>query len=278
MSTCSQAPHSTFTKSPAPGSSIRAVVPEGDVWGSVAKRRGRAYLVVLTAGCGLPWNIGWRRLSRIGKFQQTGCNQLHPIGPIVKQAPHLRDDTVNCSCLCTRNLVEYRFGALFEMPGLIRLGVLPRYSCERSPIAFVSDQHQHTVIAASRCRGRPPISDQRGSGAGARGKLNDLGHPANAGLIGAAQLVPAPIINQSVGRQTSKLVGGNMARPRAADDFPAIRARMEELRRERDQVLAEGNPQPAIGPRPYFVGRSPAVAGKPGGLLPTILRALAKAS
>ena len=27
------------------------------------------------------------------------------------------------------------------------------------------------------------------------------------------------------------------ARPRAADDFPMIRARMEELRRERAQVL-----------------------------------------
>ena len=29
------------------------------------------------------------------------------------------------------------------------------------------------------------------------------------------------------------------ARPRAADDFPTIRARMEELRRKRTQVLAE---------------------------------------
>jgi len=27
--------------------------------------------------------------------------------------------------------------------------------------------------------------------------------------------------------------GGNVTRPRAADDFPMIRARMEELRRER---------------------------------------------
>ena len=30
--------------------------------------------------------------------------------------------------------------------------------------------------------------------------------------------------------------GGNVTRPRAADDFPTIRARMEELRREREQV------------------------------------------
>src|SRR5712671_1602350 len=31
--------------------------------------------------------------------------------------------------------------------------------------------------------------------------------------------------------------GGNVTRPRAADDFPMIRARMEELRRERARVL-----------------------------------------
>lgn len=40
------------------------------------------------------------------------------------------------------------------------------------------------------------------------------------------------------------------ARPRAADDFPMIRARMDELRRERAQVLAEKRGRPAIHPRP----------------------------
>ena len=34
-------------------------------------------------------------------------------------------------------------------------------------------------------------------------------------------------------------------RPRAADDFAMIRARMEELRRERAQVLAEA-PEPMV--------------------------------
>jgi hypothetical protein len=38
-------------------------------------------------------------------------------------------------------------------------------------------------------------------------------------------------------------------RPRAADDFPMIRARMEELRRERAQVLAEARDR-SILPRP----------------------------
>ena len=36
------------------------------------------------------------------------------------------------------------------------------------------------------------------------------------------------------------------ARPRAADDFAMIRARMEELRRERAQVLAEKRSRSAI--------------------------------
>ena len=38
--------------------------------------------------------------------------------------------------------------------------------------------------------------------------------------------------------------------PRAADDFAAIRARMEELRRERAQMLAARDARP-LCPRPY---------------------------
>jgi hypothetical protein len=39
-------------------------------------------------------------------------------------------------------------------------------------------------------------------------------------------------------------------RPRAADDFPAIRARMEELWRERAHASAERRSRPAIRARP----------------------------
>jgi hypothetical protein len=42
-------------------------------------------------------------------------------------------------------------------------------------------------------------------------------------------------------------------RPRAADDFAVIRARMEELRRERAQLPAADEPPRAIGPRPYAI-------------------------
>jgi hypothetical protein len=41
------------------------------------------------------------------------------------------------------------------------------------------------------------------------------------------------------------------ARPRAADDFAMIRARMEELRRERAQLLAETRSRSVIHSRPY---------------------------
>ena len=43
----------------------------------------------------------------------------------------------------------------------------------------------------------------------------------------------------------------NVNRPRAADDFATIRARMEELRRERIQMLADQKGRSPIGPRPY---------------------------
>jgi hypothetical protein len=46
------------------------------------------------------------------------------------------------------------------------------------------------------------------------------------------------------------------ARPRAADDFAMIRARMEELRRERAQGLAEARGYSAIHPRPYHCAAS----------------------
>ena len=44
-------------------------------------------------------------------------------------------------------------------------------------------------------------------------------------------------------------------RPRAADDFAAIRARMEELRRARAQVVSDEKDQTPSGPRlNYQVG------------------------
>ena len=46
-----------------------------------------------------------------------------------------------------------------------------------------------------------------------------------------------------------------MTRPRAADDFAVIRARMEELRRERAQVSTERDARP-LGPPPYHSATS----------------------
>lgn len=51
--------------------------------------------------------------------------------------------------------------------------------------------------------------------------------------------------------------GGNVTtRPRAADDFAAIRARMEELRRERDQMEAEQKGRSPVGPKLFHHARS----------------------
>ena len=50
-----------------------------------------------------------------------------------------------------------------------------------------------------------------------------------------------------------------MTRPRVADDFSTIRGRMDELRRERVQVLAEARSRSVIHSRPYHraAGTSP---------------------
>ena len=54
------------------------------------------------------------------------------------------------------------------------------------------------------------------------------------------------------------------ARPRAADDFPTIRSRMEELRRERAQALAEARSRSVIRSRPCHRAPSTGPSLKPG--------------
>src|SRR6202790_4699644 len=73
--------------------------------------------------------------------------------------------------------------------------------------------------------------------------------------------------------------GGIVTRPRAADDFPAIRARIEELRRQRARVpahaAADGTLRQAAGPRALSDSSRPGAADKPG-LSPAIRRAFLK--
>jgi hypothetical protein len=66
-----------------------------------------------------------------------------------------------------------------------------------------------------------------------------------------------------------------MTRPRAADDFPAIRARMEELRRERARAPDDDRIRRIEGPRPYSGSSRPATGDKPG-LSPVIGRTFLK--
>lgn len=65
-----------------------------------------------------------------------------------------------------------------------------------------------------------------------------------------------------------------MTRPRAADDFPAIRARMEELRRERAGISPDGQPSQPRRSAPSN-RRAPTDKSR---FLPAILRVLARAS
>ena len=63
-----------------------------------------------------------------------------------------------------------------------------------------------------------------------------------------------------------------MGRPRAADDFPAIRARLEELRRERSGEPAPDDRRTPDRPQTYAVG-SGSVQSRSSGLLPIMPRA-----
>jgi hypothetical protein len=60
-------------------------------------------------------------------------------------------------------------------------------------------------------------------------------------------------------------------RPRAAEDFPAIRARMEEL-----QLAADKEPPLTRGLRPYGLANRPELADKPNSSPMTIRRLLAR--
>ena len=68
----------------------------------------------------------------------------------------------------------------------------------------------------------------------------------------------------SPGRDRRAPHWGRSAYPRAADDFPAIRTRMEELRRERAGVPADDDLRRAEGLRPYSGSRQPSTGNKMG--------------
>ena len=76
-------------------------------------------------------------------------------------------------------------------------------------------------------------------------------------------------------RLDQKHPGGHLTRPRAADDFPAIRARMEELRRERRaRARADDDTRIPDGPRPYAISGRPGSMDRSSGLSPIMRRVL----
>jgi hypothetical protein len=68
-----------------------------------------------------------------------------------------------------------------------------------------------------------------------------------------------------------------MTRLRAADDFAAIRARVEELRRDRAQAWAENASEVAEPHRPCVAVNKLSPSEKPG-LAPTVRRVLFRGS
>jgi hypothetical protein len=57
-------------------------------------------------------------------------------------------------------------------------------------------------------------------------------------LLAIASVRRRPDVQPATKARTRTMGGGNMNRPRAADDFATIRARMEQLRREREAAYA----------------------------------------
>jgi hypothetical protein len=62
------------------------------------------------------------------------------------------------------------------------------------------------------------------------------------------------------------------SRPYAADDFTAIRARMEELRRERNPIEADQKGRSAIGQKPYHRATTSDTDDQDDRLLPRTFR------
>ena len=65
-----------------------------------------------------------------------------------------------------------------------------------------------------------------------------------------------------------------MTRPHAADDFPAIRARMEELRRDRARARADDDTRMPDGPRPYGISGQQGPTDRSTGFSPIVQRVL----
>ena len=68
-----------------------------------------------------------------------------------------------------------------------------------------------------------------------------------------------------------------MSRPRAADDFAVIRARIEKLQRERASVSAESEPSSGSAPRRVSGSTGPVPEERPG-VAPPLRRNLSRFS
>ena len=88
------------------------------------------------------------------------------------------------------------------------------------------------------------------------------------------RLAPLTIIFHAAGQETcTENAEGTLARSRAADDFPAIRARMEELKRERAGTTTDDDALRRNAPLPYAANGRPGTTDR-SGMSPQLRRGL----
>src|SRR4051794_14771376 len=101
-----------------------------------------------------------------------------------------------------------------------------------------------------------------------------LRHNPDANHPDSLRLVPLTIIFHAISQETcTENAEGTLARSRAADDFPAIRARMEELKRERAGTTTNDDTQRRDAPLPYAVNSRPGTTDR-SGISPQLHRGL----
>jgi hypothetical protein len=129
---------------------------------------------------------------------------------------------------------------------LVRLG-----SCYS---ALLGSRRQHIRLAIREYY--PPrrvvrCQDRGRQGLTMCGRGRDLRDGINLITIGSRR---QPGGDRPANQSSIKLTGGNVNKSRAADDFATIRARMEELRRERERADAAGND--LLSDQPFGRGRT----------------------
>jgi hypothetical protein len=130
---------------------------------------------------------------------------------------------------------------------------------------FRRNAHSHPTRrhGSSRCRPVKCFDENR------RRHGRSDNYAIQVGGVGGAVAAKLAIVAAATRRQTT---GRNVTRPRAADDFATIRARMEELRLERAELFADEKAHSVFGPRLHSRSVRNQTEDQPDRLLPRSFR------